>query len=49
LDEPTEGLDTAIARDVLHGIRRYLPQAAILTASHRPVELDWADIVRMLP
>ena len=49
LDEPTEGLDTAIARDVLHGIRRYLPQAAILTASHRPVELDWADIVRMIP
>ncbi len=49
LDEPTEGLDTTTARDVLHGIRRYLPRAAILTASHRPVELDWADIVRMLP
>lgn len=49
LDEPTEGLDTATAREVLHGIRRYLPQAAILTASHRPVELDWADIVRLLP
>ncbi|WP_426033107.1 thiol reductant ABC exporter subunit CydC [Cypionkella sp. TWP1-2-1b2] len=49
LDEPTEGLDTATARDVLHGIRRSLPHAAILTASHRPVELDWADIVRMLP
>ncbi len=43
LDEPTEGLDTATARDVLNGIRRYLPRAAILTASHRPVETDWAD------
>ncbi|MEO5615468.1 MAG: ATP-binding cassette domain-containing protein [Cypionkella sp.] len=49
LDEPTEGLDTATARLVLHGIRRHLPHAGILTASHRPVELDWADIVRMLP
>ncbi|OYU40582.1 MAG: ABC transporter [Pseudorhodobacter sp. PARRP1] len=43
LDEPTEGLDTATALRVLHGIRQYLPQAAILTASHRPVETDWAD------
>lgn len=49
LDEPTEGLDTATAHAVLLGIRRYLPDAAILTASHRPVELDWADIVLMLP
>ncbi|MES2435120.1 MAG: ATP-binding cassette domain-containing protein [Pseudomonadota bacterium] len=48
LDEPTEGLDTATAREVLHGIRRHLPRAAILTASHRPVELDWADIVLRL-
>ena len=49
LDEPTEGLDIATARDVLHGIRHHLPHAAILTASHRPVETDWADIVRTLP
>lgn len=45
LDEPTEGLDTDTAVQVLNGIRRHLPQAAILTASHRPAELDWADIV----
>ncbi len=45
LDEPTEGLDEAIAAHVLTGIRRYLPNAAILTASHRRVELDWADTV----
>lgn len=49
LDEPTEGLDTATARDVLHGIRRHLPDAAILTASHRPVETDWADFTLRLP
>ncbi|MDZ4391933.1 amino acid ABC transporter ATP-binding/permease protein [Cypionkella sp.] len=49
LDEPTEGLDTATAQLVLHGIRQHLPQAAILTASHRPVELDWADFTLRLP
>ena len=45
LDEPTEGLDTATAALVLQGIRRFLPKAAILTASHRRAELDWADKV----
>jgi ATP-binding cassette subfamily C protein CydC len=45
LDEPTEGLDDATALRVLTGIRTYLPQAAILTASHRGVERDWADRV----
>lgn len=45
LDEPTEGLDETTAAHVLIGIRRYLPNAAILTASHRRVELDWADRV----
>lgn len=48
LDEPTEGLDIATAREVLHGIRRHLPDAAILTASHRPLETDWADITLRL-
>lgn len=43
LDEPTEGLDDATAMAVLSGIRAYLPQAAILTASHRLVETVWAD------
>ncbi|MDF1608159.1 ATP-binding cassette domain-containing protein [Hoeflea sp. YIM 152468] len=45
LDEPTEGLDDATAIAVLSGVRAYLPQAAILTASHRPVEIGWADRV----
>ena len=49
LDEPTEGLDDDTARKVLDGIRRHLPQAAILTASHRRVETDWADRVLTLP
>lgn len=48
LDEPTEGLDTATAAQVLRGIRRHLPRAAILTASHRPVETDWADFTLRL-
>ena len=43
LDEPTEGLDRATATRVLKGIRAYLPSAAILTASHRRSERDWAD------
>jgi ATP-binding cassette subfamily C protein CydC len=45
LDEPTEGLDDATALAVLKGIRGYLPEAAILTASHRDVETAWADRV----
>ncbi|MCY0093483.1 amino acid ABC transporter ATP-binding/permease protein [Hoeflea ulvae] len=45
LDEPTEGLDDATALEVLKGVRAYLPQAAILTASHREVETAWADRV----
>ena len=49
LDEPTEGLDKSTAREVLAGLRRHLPDAAILTASHRRVELDWSDAVLMLP
>ncbi|MDE3081261.1 MAG: ATP-binding cassette domain-containing protein, partial [Paracoccaceae bacterium] len=48
LDEPTEGLDTATARQVLSGIRAFLPDAAILTASHRAVELGWANRVQRL-
>ncbi len=43
LDEPTEGLDADLALRVLVGIRSYLPSAAILMASHRAVETNWAD------
>lgn len=49
LDEPTEGLDTATAAAVLAGLRHHLPDAAILTASHRRVELEWADRILTLP
>ncbi len=38
LDEPTEGLDEATAQAVLAGVRRFLPDAAILIAAHRLVE-----------
>lgn len=47
LDEPTEGLDIETAGKVLSGLRSYLPDAAILIASHRPAEHDAAD--RVLP
>ncbi|GAA0285501.1 thiol reductant ABC exporter subunit CydC [Rhodovulum strictum] len=48
LDEPTEGLDRPTAIRVLAGIREMLPQATILTASHRRAERDWADrLIRM--
>ncbi|MBL3597093.1 ATP-binding cassette domain-containing protein [Rhodovulum sulfidophilum] len=43
LDEPTEGLDRPTATRVLGAIREILPEAAILTASHRKAERDWAD------
>jgi len=49
LDEPTEGLDAELAARVLAGIRGHLPQAAILAASHRRAELEWADLVRHIP
>jgi len=45
LDEPTEGLDRATAEKVLAGIRQYLPDAAILLASHREAERNFADRV----
>ncbi len=43
LDEPTEGLDEAIAQAVLGGIRDFLPDAAILIAAHRRIETAFAD------
>lgn len=45
LDEPTEGLDEETAIAVLAGVRRLLPEAAILMASHRPAEIAFADRV----
>lgn len=45
LDEPTEGLDRDTARRVLSGIRQYLPDSAILLASHRKAEREFADRV----
>lgn len=48
LDEPTEGLDRATAEKVLAGIRRYLPDAGILLASHREAERDFAEQVHIV-
>lgn len=45
LDEPTEGLDTLTAKAVLDGVRKTLPDAAILIAAHRRAELDFANMV----
>jgi len=43
LDEPTEGLDAETALESLQGIRSFLPNAAILIAAHRRVEIEFAD------
>lgn len=43
LDEPTEGLDAETAFKALQGIRRYLPNTAILIAAHQAVEINFAD------
>jgi ATP-binding cassette, subfamily C, bacterial CydC len=48
LDEPTEGLDDATAIAVLQGVRQMLPDAAILLAAHRRIEIDFADRVLAL-
>lgn len=48
LDEPTEGLDDKTALKVLSGIRSLLPDAAILMASHRLREIEFADRVLSL-
>ncbi|MCR8549385.1 ATP-binding cassette domain-containing protein [Salipiger sp. P9] len=48
LDEPTEGLDGPTARQVLSGVKEFLPSAAIVTASHRAAELEAADRVLTL-
>lgn len=45
LDEPTEGLDDALARQVVVNIRKFLPHAAVLMASHRIAEIESADRV----
>lgn len=47
LDEPTEGLDGAMAARVLNRMRDALPDAAILMAAHRPEEVAFAD--RIVP
>ncbi|MDO6457438.1 thiol reductant ABC exporter subunit CydC [Celeribacter halophilus] len=43
LDEPTEGLDTATADQVLAGLRQMLPDSAVLMAAHRAEEQGAAD------
>ncbi|SFI27957.1 thiol reductant ABC exporter subunit CydC [Albimonas pacifica] len=48
LDEPTEGLDAPTARRVLAGLRAWLPEAAILLASHRGAEREAADRLHSL-
>jgi ATP-binding cassette subfamily C protein CydC len=48
LDEPTEGLDEVTALAVLQGVRRLLPEVAILIAAHRQVETNFADRVLKL-
>ena len=48
LDEPTEGLDKAMARAVMAGLRRACPQTAILIAAHRAAETECADHILVL-
>lgn len=45
LDEPTEGLDDTTARNVMAGLRKACPDAAMLIAAHRDAERECADRV----
>lgn len=45
LDEPTEGLDSDTADQVLASIRRLLPRTAIVTATHKTAEVSACDRV----
>ncbi|SIS55758.1 amino acid ABC transporter ATP-binding/permease protein [Phaeovulum vinaykumarii] len=45
LDEPTEGLDAVSAARLRDGLRRMLPRAGLIIASHQAADLDWADRV----
>ncbi|PRY86838.1 amino acid ABC transporter ATP-binding/permease protein [Donghicola tyrosinivorans] len=47
MDEPTEGMDQATAKAVLEGVRKALPEAAIVIASHRQSDRRFAD--RVIP
>lgn len=48
-DEPTEGLDAAMAARVLAGLRAALPDAAIVIVSHRPADLHGSGRILRLP
>lgn len=48
LDEPTEGLDSPVAKRVLEGLRKALPDAAILIAAHRSEDVKFADRIAKL-
>ena len=43
LDEPTEGLESELSTKVLKSITNLLPNAAVIIASHRSSEKDWAN------
>jgi ATP-binding cassette subfamily C protein CydC len=45
IDEPTTGLDADTARQVLHAVRRRLPQAVLVMAMHGPqTDARWAIV-----
>jgi ATP-binding cassette, subfamily C, bacterial CydC len=49
LDEPTEGLDSATAGDLLIGVRAAVPNAVLVIAlhDHRAYELPWTPTHRI--
>jgi ATP-binding cassette, subfamily B, bacterial len=49
LDEPTAALDEASERLVTEGLRRYLPAATLIIATHRLAMREIADTVLELP
>lgn len=48
LDEATSGLDSETEGQVLHAIRRYLPQATLVVISHRLSTVKEAEVIYVL-
>jgi ATP-binding cassette subfamily C protein CydC len=48
LDEPTEGLDPIIERNMMQALKEQTAERTLLLITHRLVDLNWMDQIMML-